>query len=270
MLSNMCHEIRTPMKRAVSAARQMGLTRLDAAQREYLAKSRDAAEFVLNFADDMLDYIRIEGGRLVLQEEVFDPGQALNTVIQLYQERAQNRRIKLSAQLLGPLPAQVKGDPARLRQVMGSLVANAIKFSQGGEIAMEMSAWEHTGSSVPLMVRMKDSGIGIAEEARMRIYQAFAQEDEKLGAPTGSASLGLCIARQLVRRMGGELLLDGTVEQSTGFRFTINVEVAEGARVPGTPLATASVKAPAKVEPEGKGDVVAPLAAAPSDWDMLI
>ncbi|MFN0316800.1 MAG: ATP-binding protein [Burkholderiales bacterium] len=267
LLSNMCHEIRTPMTRAVSAAEQLGLTGLDAKQREYLAKSRDAAEFVLNFADDMLDYIRIESGRLELQEINFDPGEAVRSVIQIYHERALSRQIKLSAQLQGPLPAQVRGDPGRLCQVMGSLVANAIKFSQGGEIALEMSAGERTGSGVPLLVRVKDSGIGIAEEARIRIYQSFAQADEKLGAPTGSASLGLSIARQIVRRMGGELLLDGTVEQSTGFRFTIGVEEVGGAR--DIPLETTPVETAAPGR-EGQGNAVAPALSVPSEWEQLI
>ncbi len=272
LLANMCHEIRTPMTRAISAAKQLALTQLDARQREFLAKTRDAAEYVLSFTNDMLDYIRIESGKLELQQTVFDPGEAARCVVHLYQERAQSRQIKLSAQLLESLPAQVKGDSARLRQVIGSLVGNAIKFSQGGEIALELSAGQRTGNRVQLLVKIKDSGIGIAEEARIRIYQTFTQADEKLGAPTGSASLGLSIARQLVRRMGGELLLDGTAEHSTGFRFTVDVEEAEGARPRDVAAPPAPAEKPREAESARKslGQPFSVPSTTPGQWEQLI
>jgi HPt (histidine-containing phosphotransfer) domain-containing protein len=258
------------MARASAASKQQALTQLDARQQEFLGKTRDAAEYVLTFADDMLDYLRIESGKLELQQIVFDPGEAAQTVVHLYQERAQSRQIQLSARLFGSLPAQVKGDPVRLRQVIGSLVGNAIKFSQGGEIAIEVSAGPRTGNRVQLLVKIKDSGIGIAEEARMRIYQTFVHGDEKLGIPTGSASLGLSIARQLVRRMGGELQLDGTVEQSTGFRFTVDVEEVEGPRTQDMPVAAAREERSTEGEPVRQSLGFAVPSTTPGQWEQVI
>ncbi len=271
-LANMCHEIRTPMNRAASAGKQLALTQTDARQQELLTSSRGATEHVLSLVDDLLDYTRIESGKLELLETVFDPSEIAQAVVHIYQERAQSRQIKLSAQLIEPLPTQIKGDPARLRQVIGSLVGNAIKFSQGGEISIELSCAERTENRVRLLIQVKDSGIGIAEEARMRIYKAFSQADEELGIPSGSVGLGLSIARHLVRRMGGELHLDGTAEKNSGFRFTLSVEEIEG---PGTSDAVPQqlTKKTRKRAAQTLG-IEAPTtgacATAPSQWEQVV
>ncbi len=229
-LANMCHEIRTPMNRVVATGKQLAATALSERQQDLLSAMRGSSELVITLADDVLDYTRIESGKLALQDSEFDPSEIGEAVVRMYKERAQAKQIALSAHCAHPLPALVRGDCSRLRQVIGSLVGNAIKFSQGGELRIHLSTGKREADRIELSVHVHDSGFGIAGEARTRIYQSFLHGQNNPTAPSGSAGLGLSIAQHLVRRMGGELRLDEHSGVSSGFHFGAWVQEIRGAR----------------------------------------
>lgn len=233
-LVNMCHEIRTPLNRAGTLCHDLEATSLSAAQRDLVASVHATSDLVIALLDDLLDYARLENGKLEMQEADFNPLEVMETVTRIYAERARAKNLRMTVMLGEGVPGRVRGDRARLRQVVGTLLGSSIKYAQGGEIRVVLSATPGEDQHVALQIDVLDSGFGIAEEARLRIHQSLTQIQDAVLMPSGSASLGISIANHLIQRMGGQLRLRESDEGSTGFSFTVSVEATEPAREPAT------------------------------------
>ena len=252
----MCHEIRTPLNRLHQLSAQMNTADLGGEQRNRLSAIREASDSVIALVDDMLDFTRIRGGTLEMGTASFAPAELLTTSLQPYLERAAAKGLILTPLPAPALPARLQGDGARLRRVIGYLVAHALKYAPGGTIQVHMGSGVAPDGRVRLNVRVLDSGIGIAEEARHRIHQALTQESSESDAamPNGAAGLGLYIAHHLVRRMEGELTLC-ELDTGSGFEFFV---IMDSVAAPSAPQDLVVGKV--AVEPAKSVPVTMPLA----------
>ena len=219
-LANMSHEVRTPMNGVLGALDLALGTPLTSEQREYLETARRSARGLLRLVDDVLDFSRIEAGKLELDAVAFDLRGALGGMLDALALRARERRIALELDFAPEVPGEVVGDPDRLRQVMLNLVGNALKFTERGGIKVGARAGRRTDGHVMIEFWVQDSGIGIPASHLQSIFEAFTQVD---GADTrryGGTGLGLSIVRQLVSLMGGEIDVESEVGRGTTFRFT--------------------------------------------------
>lgn len=225
-LSNMCHELRTPLNRAGTLCRDLMASPLTAAQRETVSAVQSTGDLLIALLDDLLDYTRLESGRLEIQSQEFDPRETVDTVVRMHTERARIKRLTIAVAHAPAVPARVRGDRARLRQVIGTLVGNAIKYAQSGEIQINQDVQETSDAGVVLRIEVLDHGFGIAEEARQRVLEALTHNRLQQGLPSGSASLGITIANHLIERMGGTLSLCETQDGRAGFSFCVRFEAA--------------------------------------------
>ena len=216
-LATMSHEIRTPLNGVLGMADLLLATELSVRQRRYAESTRNSAGSLLALVDDILDFSRIEAGRLELESVEFDPRAVTEEVCDLLAEAAINRGLELICIVAPDVPETLRGDPGRLRQVLVNLLGNAVKFTEHGEIVVRARVVESVGSEIVLLVEVRDSGVGVPEEARERIFHSFTQADGSTTRRHGGSGLGLAICRQLVELMGGRIGV--SPEPSGGSRF---------------------------------------------------
>jgi signal transduction histidine kinase/CheY-like chemotaxis protein len=235
-LAMISHEVRTPLGGVIgmlhSALKDAGL---EATTRNKLRLSLSNAEVLLQIINDILDFTRLEAGKMPLESLDFDLPTLLHDVVSLLGERAETKGIALLADIDPSLTAWWRGDPTRLRQVVINLVGNGIKFTERGEV--RISAAEHDGQGIVITVR--DSGIGIEAEALGRLFQKFEQADAATARKYGGAGLGLAISKNIVVAMGGRI--EASSEPGVGSVFRVFLPLAPGAPVP---LRTADVRHP--------------------------
>lgn len=225
-LANTSHELRTPMNGIMGMVNLLRATDLLPDQREYADSISNCANDLLTIINDLLDLSQIEAGRFSLSDEPFDLRDSVNSVLRLLSVRADAKNVGLRQELSARLPAYVYGDCVRFRQIVTNLVANAIKFTPAGVVQVSVAPSED-GSR--LRCEVIDSGIGVAEAARGRIFEAFFQADGTARRKFGGTGLGLTISKQLVEIMGGSI---GTYNNDPGpgatFWFELPLRVAEG------------------------------------------
>jgi len=233
------HEIRTPMNGVLGMLRIIRDTPLSEVQRNYLRTATDSAEKLLLLLNDVLDFTRLEAGRLELHPAPFPPEAVARGVADLMYARARDKGLEFKLQLADDLPAAVVGDAARLRQTLGNLVGNAIKFTERGSIRLAVTCNRTSETQVELLFTVTDTGIGIDSASLERLFKPFSQADSTLGRRYGGAGLGLAISARLAEAMGGGLRVQTTVDRGTTFRLFVPCPLPPSSQPsPGTAPAT--------------------------------
>jgi signal transduction histidine kinase/CheY-like chemotaxis protein len=224
-LANMSHEIRTPMNGVLGMSKLILSMPLDSKLRRYVATIDASASALLTIINDVLDFSKMEAGKYTLVPCKFELAPVLQDVLELLASRAHDKGIELVSRIEPGLPAILIGDPDRFRQVLNNLVGNAVKFTEHGEVFVEVTLVERSDSGLIVRVSVTDTGIGIDPADLPKLYEAFSQLDGSLARRHGGTGLGLAISKRLVALMGGEMQVQSELGKGSTFSFTARVGV---------------------------------------------
>ena len=227
-LANMSHEIRTPMNGVLGMTELLTETALTERQRRFVDAVRQSGESLLGIINDILDFSKIEAGKFTLEIGDCDVVTCIEEVTEILADSAHRKGLEFSHYIADDLPAWVRCDPTRLRQILTNLLSNAIKFTERGEVALRVEPVASTGGSVTMRFEVRDTGIGISLADRNRLFRPFEQADGSTTRRFGGTGLGLAITEQLINMMDGDIGFDSTVGKGSTFWAIIPFPVAIG------------------------------------------
>ncbi|QJT09131.1 PAS domain-containing sensor histidine kinase [Oceanidesulfovibrio marinus] len=222
-LATMSHEVRTPLNGVMGMLQLMESTSLDEEQREYIATAMDSSMNLLRILSDILDISRIEAGKFELVDEPFSMDEVIAPVVDTYSKEAAAKGLAFRCEVAPNVPPELEGDPVRLRQILFNLVGNAVKYTETGEVLLQVSALPHAAnpSRIPLHFVVHDTGIGIPDQKMNEIFETFTQVDSSYSRRFGGVGLGLAIVKRLVGMMDGSLAMDSEPGRGTDAHVTL-------------------------------------------------
>ena len=230
-LANMSHEIRTPINGITGMIDLTLMTKLEKEQIENLNTAKNCADSLLRIINDILDFSKMEAGKVIIVNKDFSLSKLLEENSKIHLVRANEKGLSLVYSVSAALPNIMHGDPNRLQQVLNNLINNAIKFTEYGEVSLNIRKIEKDGDFIKLQFAVKDTGIGISEENLNKLFKSFSQIDGSYTRKYGGSGLGLIISKQLVEMMGGEIWVESEERKGSTFSFTIPFRIGKKAEI---------------------------------------
>lgn len=245
-LANMSHEIRTPLNGVIGLSLELEAMAVPAEALEIIRMIRSSGDALLRMISDVLDFSKVDAGKLDLEAAPFDLHRCLRECIGLFRTGAAEKGLRLACHLAPELPVWVQGDGTRLRQVVLNLVANAVKFTNSGEVALTAGVVGRDSASYRIVIEVRDTGIGIAADQLPRLFSSFNQANTSINRRYGGTGLGLAISKGLVELMGGTIGVESKLHKGSCFRFTVLLgetpEPAASGDAPEVTLCTESLR----------------------------
>ncbi|WP_375754973.1 ATP-binding protein [Corallococcus exercitus] len=234
LLATLSHEIRNPLNAITAATRLLGMTPLSDKQSKYLRILGSASGNLLALVNDILDWSKIEAGKLSLEQREFSLRELLGDILNGQAARAEEKRLRLQTEIDPRLPACLLGDPVKLGQILTNLVSNALKFTEKGGVQVSVALRSRDGDACDLAFQVSDTGIGIPPDRLAAIFEEYTQANYDIGMKYGGTGLGLSISRKLVELHGSRMVVESEVGKGTRFSFNLRLKAVAGGAATGT------------------------------------